>query len=77
MIGFNYVAYAQEVIFSPGALARLREAAEQHGWQRLMLCASHSMRVGGWVSKIESILGGKLVAIFENVQPHVQDAASA
>lgn len=73
MVGFNYVSYAQEVFFSPGALARLREAVERLGWQRLMLCASHSMRAGGWVSKIESGLGGKLVAIFDHVQPHVQD----
>jgi maleylacetate reductase len=73
MIGFNYVSYAQEVIFSPGALARLREAVDQHGWQRLMLCASHSMRAGGWVRDIEASLGERLVAIFDRVQPHVQD----
>jgi maleylacetate reductase len=73
MIGFNYVSYAQEVLFAPGALARLRETVERPGWQRLMLCTSHSMRMGGWVSKIESNLGEKLVAIFDHVQPHVQD----
>jgi maleylacetate reductase len=73
MIVFNYVSYAQEVIFAPGALARLREAAERSGWLRLMLCTSHSMRAGGWVEKIESILGEKLVAVFDHVQPHVQD----
>jgi maleylacetate reductase len=73
MIGFNYVSFAQEVMFAPGALARLREAVERRGWQRLMLCASHSMRAGGWVSNIESSLGEKLVATFDNVQPHVQD----
>ena len=73
MIGFNYVAYAQEVIFAPGALTRLREVVERIAWQRLMLCTSHSMRAGGWVRKIQSILGDKLVAIFDHVQPHVQD----
>lgn len=73
MIGFNYVSYAQEVIFAPGALARLREALERFGWQRLMLCASRSIRTGGWISRIEANLGGKLVAIFDHVQPHVQD----
>lgn len=73
MNAFNYVSYAQEVIFAPGVLARLREAVERLGWQRLMLCASHSVQAGGQVGKVESILDEKLVAIFENVQPHVQD----
>ena len=73
MDGFNYVSYVQEVIFAPGALARLHEAVVRLGWQRLMLCASHSMRSGGQVGLVESNLGGKLVAVFENVQPHVQD----
>jgi len=70
---FRYISYAQEVIFAPGALARLREAVEQRGWQRVMLCTSHAMRTGGWVSKLKSILGEKLVAIFDHIQPHVQD----
>jgi maleylacetate reductase len=73
MIGFNYVSHAQEVIFAPGALARLRDSVERFGWRRLMLCASHSMQAGGWVSKIELDLGEKLVAVFDRVQPHVQD----
>lgn len=73
MIGFNFVSYAQDVIFAPGALARLPEVLEHSGWRRLMLCASHSMRTGGWVSSIEAMLGEKLAAIFDHVQPHVQD----
>lgn len=73
MIGFSYVSYAQEVIFAPGALARLRETVERFGWQRLMLCTGHSMRAGGWVEKIELALGEKLIALFDRVQPHVQN----
>ncbi len=73
MLGFNYISYAQQVVFAAGALARLREAADRLGWQRLMLCTSHSIRGGGQVGKVEGSLGEKLVAIFENVQPHVQD----
>ena len=73
MIGFAYLSYAQEVIFAAGALARLREAVDRRGWQRLMLCTSHSMRSGRWVSKIAPGLGKKLVAVFDHVQPHVQD----
>ena len=73
MNGFNYVSYAQEVIFAAGALARLHETGERLGWQRVMLCASRSMRAGGQIGKAESNLGGKLIAVFENVLPHVQD----
>ena len=73
MIGFNYVSYAQEVMFAPGVLARLREITDKRGWQRMMLCTSHSMRLGGQVSKVEASLGEKLVAVFDHVQPHVQD----
>jgi maleylacetate reductase len=73
MIGFNYVSYAQEVMFAPGALARLHKTLEKHGWQRFMLCTSRSMRSGGQAGQIESILGEKLLAVFDQVQPHVQD----
>jgi maleylacetate reductase len=70
---FSYVSYAQEVIFAPGALARLREAVDRFGWQRLMLCASPSMRAGGRVASIQSALGERLVTVFDRVRPHVQD----
>ena len=73
MIGFTYVSYSQEVIFARGALALLPEVVEKRGWKRVMLCASHSMRTGGSVSKIELGLGERLVAVFDRVQPHVQD----
>jgi maleylacetate reductase len=70
---FRYVSHAQEVIFAPGGLARLPEAVERRGRRRLLLCTSGSLRAGGWVSKVEASLGGKLVAVFDRVQPHVQD----
>ena len=73
MIGFNYLSYEQEVIFAPGALSRLHEAAQRFGWQKLMLCTSYSMQGGGQVGKIEASLGEKLVAVFDRVHPHVQD----
>jgi maleylacetate reductase len=70
---FRYVSYAQEVIFAPGALARLGEAVERFGWQRLMLCANHSMQTGGHLDSVKSVLGDRLVAVYDRVQPHVQD----
>ena len=73
MSGFRYVSFAQEVIFSSGALARLGEALQRFGWQRLILCTSHSMRANGCVDAIKSVIGDRLVAAFDRVQPHVQD----
>jgi len=70
---FRYVSYAQEIIFASGSLARLGEASEGFGWRQLMLCVNHSMQTNGYVDKVESILGEHIVAVFDHVQPHVQD----
>lgn len=70
---FTYLLHAQEVILAPGALSRLSEAVERSGWQRLMLCANRSMRTAGHVALVESMLDRRLAAIFDRVQPHVQD----
>jgi len=70
---FRYVSYAQEVIFAPDSLAHLDEAVERFGWRRIMLCANHSMRASGHIATLESALGDRLVAVFDHVQPHVQD----
>jgi maleylacetate reductase len=70
---FRYVSYAQEVVFAAGALAQLSESVERFGWQRLLLCANHSMRVRGYVDSLKSSLGERLVTAFDHVQPHVQD----
>jgi alcohol dehydrogenase class IV len=70
---FHYISYAQEVVFGLGSLAGLAEAVERFGWQRLMLCTNHSMRTNGHASLVESIIGDRLVVVFDHVQPHVQD----
>jgi maleylacetate reductase len=69
---FNYISFAQEVIFAPGVLSRLSEAVERSGWQRLMLCTNRSMRAGGHATSVEDQLGERLVAVFDQVHPHVQ-----
>ena len=71
---FRYVSYAQEVVFGAGSLARLNELAKQYGWQRLMLCTNQSLRQNGHAAAVEAALGDCLVASFDRVQPHVQDA---
>jgi alcohol dehydrogenase class IV len=70
---FRYTGLAQEVIFGPGAVARLGEAVERFGWQRLMLCTTRSQQANGHVAAVQSALGPRLVAIYDSVQPHVQD----
>jgi alcohol dehydrogenase class IV len=70
---FRYLSYAQEVIFAPGSVNRLNEAVDRFHWQRLMLCTSRSMRANGCTTLLETILGECLVAIYDQVQPHVQD----
>jgi alcohol dehydrogenase class IV len=70
---FSYVSYAQEVIFAPGALAKLGEAVDRMGVNRLMLCASRSMQRGGFVGAIQATLGNRLVIVRDDVFPHVQD----
>lgn len=70
---FRYVSYAQEIIFAPDSPARLDEAVEHFGWRRLMLCANRSLQAGGYITSIESVLGIRLVAVFDQVKPHVQD----
>ena len=70
---FQYVAYAQEVIFGPGALSRLAEAVSRLGARRLLLCTSGSLRTGGQVAAVQTIMGDRLVAVFDQVLPHVQD----
>jgi maleylacetate reductase len=71
---FRYTGYAQEIVFGPGALARLGEAVERFGWQRLLLCSSASLRRDGTIATIERALGERLVAIFDRTQSHVPES---
>jgi alcohol dehydrogenase class IV len=71
---FRYTSTAQEIIFGAGSLAKLGDAVAVYGWKRLMLCTSPSLRKNGTVARIESALGERLVAVFEDVSPHVQMA---
>ncbi len=70
---FHYVSFAQEVIFAPASLTQLGDAIGRFGWQRVLLCTSHTMQRNGQVDSIKSSLGDSLVGVFDHVQPHVQD----
>jgi maleylacetate reductase len=70
---FQYASYAQEVIFTPGALSHLDQAVDRFGWQRLMLCTNHSLSANGCVASLTAVLGIRLVVVYDRVKPHVQD----
>jgi alcohol dehydrogenase class IV len=73
MDSFHYLSSAQEVIFGPGSLIQLGEAVERFGCQRLLLCTGRSVRAAGHVDAVQSILGERLVHVFDRLLPHVQD----
>jgi alcohol dehydrogenase class IV len=73
MSGFRYVSHAQEVIFAPGALAQFGEAVKRAGWTRVLLCASRSMKSNGNLARVQTLVGERLAATFDLVNPHVQD----
>ncbi len=70
---FRYLSYAQEVIFQPGVLAQLGQAIDEYGWKRLMLVTGHSMRTAGHVGTVEAALGKRLITIYDQTRPQVQD----
>ena len=77
MSEFQYIGYAQEIIFGPGALAQLSAAVDRFGWRRLLLCTTGSARRSGRAAQIEAALGARLAAVYDHVQPHVPDSQVA
>ena len=73
MDAFHYVSLAQDVIFGPGSLAQLGEAVGRLGCKRLFLFTNRSVRAGGHVDPVQAILADRLVGVFDQVLPHVQD----
>lgn len=70
---FRYISYAQEVIFARGALTQVGESVGRLGWRRILVCVNRSMQRAGHVDAIKSVLEESLVAVYPDVQPHVQD----
>ncbi len=74
---FRYVSYTQEVIFGAGSISRFPELMNRFPWKRFILCTSRSMRSKGQVAALEAAFGDRLLAIYDRVQPHVQDTQVA
>jgi maleylacetate reductase len=77
MTDFGYTSYAQEIIFGSGAIIRLGEAVERFGWRRVLVCTTGSARRGGSLAHVAAALGDRLVAVYDQVRPHVPAAQVA
>ncbi len=73
MDNFRYTSYAQEIIFGPGSLQQLDQVLQRYPWRRLMLCSTKTLRRNGSIAALEEALGERLVAGYEDIQPHVLD----
>jgi maleylacetate reductase len=73
MDSFTYSLHSQEIIFGAASLARLREVVTRYGWEKLVLYTSQSMRARGRVQEIHNLVGARLAAVRDDIQPHVQD----
>jgi alcohol dehydrogenase class IV len=73
MDAFHYTSFAQEVIFGSGSLGKLGEMADRFGWQRMIVCTTERFRFRGRLAPIEALLGERLVATYEGVEPHVPE----
>lgn len=68
---FHYTFHAAEIVFGPHVAERLGELSERAGWQRLLLCTTPRSRARGHLAPLEAALGERLVAVYEQVAPHV------
>jgi alcohol dehydrogenase class IV len=73
MENFRTLSFAQEVIFRPNALASLGESIDRFGWKRLMLLSGKALVASGHVKQVQEATGKRLVAVYNQVLPHVQD----
>jgi maleylacetate reductase len=70
----GHYATPQKVIFGPGALAELPAQVDGLGWRRVLLCTTGSARRSGRAREVEALLGERLAASYDGVQPHVPEA---
>lgn len=68
---FDYTTRAQHVVFAPGVLQRLDSLLQEAGWQRALLCTIPRFRASGLAQRVQDLLGPRLVASYDQAQPHV------
>jgi alcohol dehydrogenase class IV len=70
---FQYGSQAQAVQFGAGIIEQLPSIFAPFGWQRLLLCTTPHLTQSGHTRRIGAILGDSLVAVYDQVEPHVPD----
>ena len=73
MDAFQYTSHAQEIVFGAGSVQRLGHLTERFGWRRVLVCTTAHSRARGALAPVEEALGERLVATYEDVQPHVPE----
>ncbi|MFZ4814129.1 MAG: iron-containing alcohol dehydrogenase family protein [Phototrophicaceae bacterium] len=73
MKSFEYVLQAQKIVFAVGALAQLPAELQTFGLQRVMLITTPHLTQNGHVARVQGLLGERLVAVYDQVEPHVPD----
>lgn len=73
MSSFAYTSAAQQIIFGERSLAQLGDAVKGFGWQSVLLCTSPSSRTNGIIAQLETVLGERLVAVYDQVASHVPE----
>lgn len=69
---FSFSGHAQDVLFGAGKALEIDDVVQRFGWKRVMVFTSGSHVRNGNMSRIDQALGDRVVARFDNVQPHVQ-----
>lgn len=70
---FQYGSQAQAVQFGAGIIEQLPSIFAPFGWRRLLLCTTPHLTQSGHTGRIGAILGDSLVAVYDQVEPHVPD----
>lgn len=68
---FQYATFPQTVLFGAGALVKIARVLAEHRWSRALLVTTPSQRANGTVARVETLLGEKLVAVFDATRSHV------
>jgi alcohol dehydrogenase class IV len=68
---FNIPGY--EICFGPGSLTLIPDAITPLHIRQLIVLASPSIRKQGYIKKLETILEGQVIEVYDHVGSHVQD----
>jgi maleylacetate reductase len=77
MTRFSYDTAAQNIYFGTGDHRLLPGIVDDFGWEKLFLCTSPHLRKNGSIDMIISLMGEKVVAVFDQTASHVPEVQVA